>query len=221
MADSQHNLISHSDHVVLLWLLHSVRSFDQWMVQHIDRYRLFDAFYQDAKVQHRVEFGRSTFELITSARYLGYYRDFYALTLTWASSFFRTISFLITVSPIFLGYVLFGMLNFAQYSTRVSDWLQLNRLNGWCIILNSSKASISPPSRSMRSCWETMFEEHSWSSKKTLIHIHLFQRSISSPLSPSSPRLCWTSSFLLSKMLITLPRPVCCFLKIALQSHWR
>lgn len=59
---------------------------------------------------------------IKMLRYLGYYRDFYALTLTWASSFFRTISFLVTVSPIFVGYALFGMLNFAQYSTRFQDF---------------------------------------------------------------------------------------------------
>eukprot|EP01102_Stenamoeba_stenopodia_P016061 TRINITY_DN5559_c0_g1_i10.p1 TRINITY_DN5559_c0_g1~~TRINITY_DN5559_c0_g1_i10.p1 ORF type:complete len:549 (-),score=128.39 TRINITY_DN5559_c0_g1_i10:487-2133(-) len=59
---------------------------------------------------------------IKMLRYLGYYRDFYALTLTWASSFFRTISFLVTVSPIFVGYALFGMLNFAQYATRFENF---------------------------------------------------------------------------------------------------
>lgn len=59
---------------------------------------------------------------VTIIRYLGYSKTFYSLTLTWASSFFRTLSFLVTVCPIFLGYVLFGMLNFAQFSSRFVDF---------------------------------------------------------------------------------------------------
>jgi len=55
-------------------------------------------------------------------KYLGFSKGFFTLALTWAGSFRRTASFLVIVTPLFLGYALVGMLNFAQYSERFVDF---------------------------------------------------------------------------------------------------
>lgn len=54
--------------------------------------------------------------------YMGLSKTLYSLSLTWVASIKRTTMFLVVVSPIFIGYALFGMLNFSQYSSRFRNF---------------------------------------------------------------------------------------------------
>ena len=58
--------------------------------------------------------------LLPKIRYFGYNKLLYSLSLTWVISAWRTTCFILLATPIYIGFAIFGMLNFSQYSEKVA-----------------------------------------------------------------------------------------------------